>query len=245
MKLVFSVLSLFVALAAVAERPSYERYESIIDRQMFGVPPQGFDPMKLPSEVARTSQKELTKEQEKLQSSVHFSVINVAPDGTAVVGFTDNGDPKAPVHHYIKVGEESGGWKVLAADPAQATMTIAKNGVELTLKLGDKSAQGGGEAVPAVAAQRAGTRQSPLLGMQSLRGRRRLRMEQQEAERKQEEAARAQREQEERVQREQEREEQRQQLRALQESLKQLRAEKQEKKESQDGEQTDANDNAQ
>jgi hypothetical protein len=246
MKLVFSVLSLFAALAAVAEKPSYGRYESIVDRQMFGVPPQGFDPMKLPSEVARTSQKELTKEQEKLQSSVHFSVINVAPDGTPVVGFTDNGDPKAPVHHYIKVGEESGGWKVLAADPAQATMTIAKNGVELTLKLGDKSGKGGGgEAVPAVAAQRGGIRQSPLLGMQSLRGRRRLRMEQQEAERKQQEEARAQREQEERVQREQEREEQRQQLRALQESLTQLRAEKQAKKESQDGEQTDANDNAQ
>jgi hypothetical protein len=122
----------------------------------------------MPSEVAKTSQKELTKEQAKLQSSVHFSVINVAPDGTAAVGFSDNSNPKAPVHHYVKVGEESGGWKVLSADTAEKTMTIQKDGVELTLKLGDNSggAAGGSAAVPAPASASAlrTPRRSGLLG---------------------------------------------------------------------------------
>lgn len=251
MKSAFFVLSVLAGLTAVAEKQPYERYQSIVDRQMFGVPPKGFDPMKLPSEVSKSpSQKELTKEQEKLQSSIHFSVINVAADGTPVVGFSDNSDPKIPVHHYLKVGEESGGWKVVSADPSESTMTIEKDGVELSLKLGDNSGKSGkgGAAVPAVAAAR-GDRRSPLLGSQSLRSRRMLRREKQEAaeaERKQQEEERRRREQEERVQREADREEQRQQLRALQESLSQLRAERQaEKSGDGNGEGADADNNAQ
>lgn len=235
MKLLFFALVSAMVVEAVAEKHPYDRYQSIIDRQMFGSLPPGFDPERMPSEVAKTSQKELTKEQAKLQSAVHFSVINVAADGTPAVGFSDNSNPKAPVHHYIKVGGESGGWKVLGADTVEKTMTIQKDGVELTLKLGDNSgasAGGAAAAAPAVASASAlrSPRRSGLLGMGTLGSRRALRerqmREREEAEKKERDAENARRELE-KAEREQEKEEQRQQLRALQESLSQLRAEKQ------------------
>lgn len=244
----FFILTCIAMTASAAEKKPYEYYRSIVDRQMFGTPPPGFDPMKMPSEVSKSSQKEISREQAKLQSSVHFSVINVAADGTTVVGFTDNSDPKTPVHHYLKVGEESGGWKVLSADAAESSMTIRKDGVELTLKLGDNSSKTpGAAAVPAVASLKgaespAGTFRSGLLGG-SLRSRRAMRekrmLEQQEAEKRERE--------EERARRDQEREEQRQQLLAIQEELKRQRDEKQaerEKAESQKEGQSNADNNA-
>ena len=68
---------------AVAERQPYDRYQSIVDRQMFGPLPPNFDPTKSPAEVSKGSgsaaEKELTKEQEKVKSAIRFSVINVTP----------------------------------------------------------------------------------------------------------------------------------------------------------------------
>ena len=95
MKFATAVLAAIAALAAAAERQPLERYQSIIDRQMFGALPNDFDPSKLPSEVQKSSrsEKELTAEQEKLRSAIHFSVINVRSDGRVEVGFTDNTDP--------------------------------------------------------------------------------------------------------------------------------------------------------
>ena len=256
MKQLFLVLSVFSAAVAVAEKQSFERYQPIVDRQMFGAPPLGFDPMKLPSEVAKGSSRgkaELTQEQARLQSSVHFSVINVAADGTPVVGFSDNSDPKAPVHHYLKVGEESGGWKVLSADLAESSMTIEKDGVQLTLKLGDNSGKsagnGGASAVPAVASAHGSRRRSGLLGLGTLGSRRaqreKMRLEQQAAEKKRQEDERLQREQHER-EREHEREQNRQQLQALQESLRQLReSQNAAKADAENGDETDENNNAQ
>ena len=49
--------------ASAAEKKPYEYYRSIVDRQMFGTPPPGFDPMKMPSEVSKSSQKEISREQ--------------------------------------------------------------------------------------------------------------------------------------------------------------------------------------
>ena len=201
MKQSFLIFFAVSAAVAFAEKQPFERYQSIGDRQMFGVPPPGFDPLKMPSEVSKSSsrgQEELTKEQAKLQSSVHFSVIYVSADGTPVVGFSDNSNPKAPVHHYLKVGEESGGWKVLSANPSESSMTIAKEGVELTLKLGDnsgKSASNGGKGSAAPAVASAGRRRSGLLGTLGSRRaqREKLRLEQQAAERKKLEEERFQR----------------------------------------------------
>lgn len=149
-KCVAGAAALFATLTLFAERQPYERYQSIVDRQMFGAPPPGFDPTKPPSEVskadAREAEAQLTKEQEQIRSAIHFSVINVTPSGETAVGFTDNGDSKNPVHYYLKVGEQRNGWLVKEADPVKATMTIAKGEVEVSLSIGGNSAKGGAVA---------------------------------------------------------------------------------------------------
>ena len=235
--------------AAYAERQPYSRYESIVDRQMFGPLPPNFDPTKSPAEVAKgsgsASEKELTKEQEKVKSAVRFSVINVTPEGDTAIGFTDNSDPKKPVHYYLKVGESRGGWVVKEADAKAATMTVAKDGVEVSLSLGGDSAKGAGKAAESPAAPRASapsTPRSSLLGgagsLAAMRQARREREEaakraseaenaQREAERAQREAERAQREAEREEQQRAEREEQRKQLEQIREELRKAREERQ------------------
>jgi len=243
-------------LALFAERQPYERYQSVVDRQMFGQPPPGFDPTKNPNEVsakdAKAKDQELTKEQVK--SAIHFSMVNVTPAGDTAVGFTDNSDQKNPRHYYLKVGESRDGWTVKEADPLAATMTIAKGDVEVALALGGNSANGAGTTrnTSAAAAANAATshrssalasRSGGLLGgggasrgLESLRGRRALREQARAEERAAaEEKARlaaeqeAQREAEraaEREQHERDREEQRAQLMQIQEELKKAREER-------------------
>ena len=205
------------ALSLFAERQPYERYQSIVDRQMFGAPPPGFDPTKPPSEVSKTEAREaeaqLTKEQEQIRSAIHFSVINVTPGGETAVGFTDNGDPKNPIHYYLKVGEQRNGWLVKEADPVKATMTIAKGDVEVSLSIGGNSAKGGAvakattTAAPAAATTAAtasqgiprqgvsGARPAAAAGnttqLNSLRSRRLLREQQRQQEAAEREAAQA------------------------------------------------------
>ena len=253
MKFIILGIAGLLAVVASAEKQPFERYQSIIDRQMFGPLPPGFDPTKLPSEVQKSSsteERELTKEQEQLKSAVHFSVINVASDGATEVGFTDNSDPKMPRHYFLKVGDSRDGWTVKEADAEKATMTIVKDEIEVSLTLGGNSASGAGTTARAGAASAArpqvginafGGRPGGLLAGGSLRARR-LQRQQEAAERQaqadaaaaEKEAAReaerqAQAEQEkaqreqEKAQREQERAEQRQQLLAIQEELKRVR----------------------
>jgi len=244
---VASVLALF------AERQPLDRYQSVIDRQMFGMPPPGFDPTKPPSEVsakdARAQEQELTKEQEQVKSSVHFSVINVTPSGDTAVGFTDNSDAKNPKHYYLKVGESRDGWTVKEADPLAASMTIAKGEIEVSLTIGGNSANGGTKK-PGAADNNGGNagRRSTLLGgmrggssdagrgLGSLSRRRALREQQRAADAQAlaaEKAAAAEkearREQElaaEKAEREKEREEQRAQLLQIQEELRKSREER-------------------
>ena len=234
---------------AAAERQPYDRYQSIVDRQMFGPLPPNFDPTKSPAEVSKSSgaaaEKELTKEQEKVKSAIRFSVINVTPEGDTAIGFTDNSDPKAPKHYYLKVGEARGGWEVKAADAKAATMTIAKDGVEVSLTLGgDSSKDGANSASGGRDSAIAQPRRSTLLT--TLGGRRRARRELEEAEerevakraaeraaeQKAREEERARREEEERAQRAAEREESRRQLMQIQEELRKQREEQRQKQES-------------
>jgi len=245
------------ALALFGERQPLDRYQSIIDRQMFGPLPPNFDPTKSPSEVsakdARAQEQELTKEQEQVKSSIHFSVINVTPAGDTAVGFTDNGDPKNPKHYYLKVGESRDGWTVKEADPLAASMTIAKGEIEVSLTIGGNSASGGGtrkagSAPNGAGNAAAGSRPSLLggarmggrgVGLGSLRERRAQRAQQQAeaaqaAAEKERIAAEkeAQREAEraaEKEQREKEREEQRAQLLQIQEELRKAREERDKK----------------
>ena len=227
----FSVFAVSVLLASAlfAEHQPFDRYQSIVDRQMFGKPPPGFDPTKPASMVQKGEEKEITREQEALKSAIHFSAINVTPDGATAVGFTDNSNGKQPMHYYLKVGEERDGWKVIEADAVKATMKIEKNDVEVSLTLGDNSAKGGGttsaKPAPGVAPQRPG-----LLGprrvvsagdgagmnrMVSLRERRAAREAERAAEAEKKAAREAEAEKE-----KAEREEQRKELQLLKDELK-------------------------
>ncbi len=130
----------------VQKKYPLERYQGIITRQMFGEPPEGYDPSKPPDvrsgkNLSSREEKELAKEQEKLKSSIHFSVINVSPSGEVYVGFTDGSDPKALRHYYLKVGEARDNWTVKEADAAAKKMTIVNTeGIEVALTLGGNSA---------------------------------------------------------------------------------------------------------
>ena len=242
MKIVLlGAFALTVAFAGFAEKQPISRYQSIIDRQMFGPLPPGFDPTKSPNEVQKSSgkdERQLTQEQEKLQSSIHFSVINVASDGQPEVGFTDNSDPKAPKHYFLKVGESRDGWTVKEANAEDATMTIAKGEIEVTLSLGGNSAKDGGTSkagsTTAAAAnggiRRPGLLGGGLLGGGSLRARRLQRQQaaaadaaKQQEEQAAREAERQAQAEAEKQQRDAERAEQRQQLLAIQEELKRVR----------------------
>ena len=170
-KKAFLVLSLAAcAFAADAEKMPYEPYETIIERQMFGPLPDDFDPTKLPSEVSKSSSsrggktgEELTKEEQQLKSAINFSMINVTPEGEVKVGFTDNSDKRTPRNYYMGVGEELDGWFVKEANPSNAMMTIVKNEIEVTLKVGGDSAKDAGATSRAETSSRSPGR-SPLLG---------------------------------------------------------------------------------
>lgn len=230
------LLCVIFVLSALAERQPYERYQTIVDRQMFGPPPADFDPTKMPSEVAKTKAKadqELTKEQEQVKKAIKFSVLNVTPAGETVVGFSDNGDPKNPLHYYLKVGESQNGWTVKEADREAATMTIVnQEGIEVTLKLGGDSASNAAAVTRAGAAasNEAGRGSALFGGLRSLRERRRMQQEADQARREAADKAREQQEAEERKQREAERAEQREQLLRIQEELRKVREQREAQK---------------
>ncbi len=135
-----------------------ERYQDLIERQMFGEPPEGYDPTKPPEGKNRRNasssreERELEQQQEKLKSAIHFAAINVAPNGEVYVGFTDNSVPKVPRTYYLKVGEVREGvdWVVKEADAKEKTMTIEnKDGIEVALTLGGDSSKGAGSTARA------------------------------------------------------------------------------------------------
>lgn len=204
----------------------YSRYQPIVDRQMFGPLPVGFDPDKLPSDVARpASEKQLTKEQEEIKKSIRFMAINKSSDGSVMVGFADFANPKNPVTYYLRSGESQGDWTVREADPETAVMTIVnKEGVEVTLTLGGDSSKDAGAV--SVASTTAAAPDSPrlnLLGGKSLRNRRLQREAQIAAEKERDEKERAEREAVREQQRQAEREESRLALQSLKDEIQRMR----------------------
>ena len=229
------MVCMLVPVVATAERQPFDRYQSVVDRQMFGPLPPGFDPTARPSDVRSSAAagRELSQEQEKLKSAIRFSAIDVRPSGEVAVGFSDNSDPKSPRFYFLKVGESRDGWTVKEADAEAATMTIVRDDVEVSLTLGGDSGKGGGTTARAGAAP-SGERRSALLSSLSLSSRRKQRQAAAAAEQAKAEAAAAAREAEreaerqaqaeqEKQQREAERAEQRQQLLAIQEELRRVR----------------------
>lgn len=174
------LLVCFLCGSLFASTRPFEDYQTIIDRQMFGAPPHGFDPSKMPSDVAKANSKaeqERSKAEEKIKRAIRFSVLNVTADGEIMVGFTDQRDAKNPLNYYLKVGETRNGWTVKEADRNEATMTIVDSeGIEVTLRLGGDSASDPNSVRNAVANKAAtddnAVARPTTLRLRSLRGRR-------------------------------------------------------------------------
>lgn len=237
MRSIFSAMAILAVLPLAAEKLPIERYESLIHRHPFGQPPEGFDPNRMAGSVSKNDGKDevqATEEQQAIMKSVAFSVLNVEADGSIMVGFTDNSNQKSPKHYYLAKGASSGGWMVKEADPATKSMTVSKDGVDVTLTLGGnssgvdlskKSDAGDGRRKLRLreAGENAGSRPGgALYGMKTRREQRMAAEAREKAdaeERRKREAAEAEEREREKAQREQDREEQRLQLEALREEL--------------------------
>ena len=131
----------------------FERYQSIIDRQPFGPPPPGFDPTQPPGKGGagggadgdgEKTEAEISAEEQRLMSSVRVSILNVTPSGAVMAGFTDS-TTQPPVNYYLKVGDTStdaAKWTVKDADPAAGTVTLSKDGIDVTLSVGGETKKG-------------------------------------------------------------------------------------------------------
>lgn len=140
-----------LALSAMMSVCSYandvnlpDKYQQIVDKNLFGPPPA--DPSVMPdkgSSSSRTeekSEREIAKEQEKLEKTVYVSALTVSPDGAVKVGFTDTSNGKKPSNHYLAVGASEDGWLVVSADIATKKVVLSKDGIEIERVYGDKNA---------------------------------------------------------------------------------------------------------
>lgn len=185
MKSRFYILRLFaLALPAMMSVCSYatdanlpDEYQQIVDKNLFGPPPA--DPSVIPdkgsssSRAEEKSEREIAKEQEKLEKTVYVSALTVSPDGAVKVGFTDTSNGKKPSNHYLAVGASEDGWLVVSADMATKKVVLSKDGIEIERVYGDKNASSApqdGKSGPNTAA--ANPAQQPLDGRSSLLSRR-------------------------------------------------------------------------
>lgn len=122
------------ATSEIYSPPPFEHYQPILDRMPFGVLPPNFNAAAADAATLK-SEEQVKVEQQKLAKQVNMSAVNVTPDGGTAIGFTDLSQ-KPPVNYYLLVGSEADGWKVLSADFDEEIATIEKEGVTVTLKLG-------------------------------------------------------------------------------------------------------------
>lgn len=145
-----AVLRAAAAAAAAAGEavPPFSRYAIIIARRPFGVAPAAAaaGAGAAAGEAAAQSQAE-----QKLARQIAMVAVNITPGGRVAVGFIDNGE-KPPRNYYLAVGESAGGYTVLDADYEEETATLEKDGVVISLKLGQGLVATAAPATPAAAA---------------------------------------------------------------------------------------------
>ena len=165
-----TLLFAFAIFAAFAESQPFDRYQSIIDRKPFGPEPVDFDPEAAPGTASAAgaagagemTPEQRTAEEQNLASKVRVSILNKAPDGSVKVGFTDS-SANPPENYYLKVGGSQTGWTVKSAEPATESVTLEKDGVEVTMKLGEgPGGKGGANAIAKGGALKRGV--PPLFG---------------------------------------------------------------------------------
>lgn len=112
--------------------PPFGHYQPILDRMPFGALPANFNAA---DPAAAQTEAQVKAEQQALAKQVNMSAVNVTPDGATAIGFTDL-SVNPPVNYYVRVGDSAGGWTVLSADYDEEMASIEKEGVAITLKLG-------------------------------------------------------------------------------------------------------------
>ena len=152
--------------------PGFERYKTITDRMPFGPEPANFDPDSRGGrggaaagvDAVGADEAAQAEEAQRILSAVRVSALNVTPRGAVAVGFTDSSKQPA-ASYYLKVGETRDGWTVKEADAKEMTVTLERDGVEATLKLGEgtdgKDGKKGGGAAPGGRMAASGVRPMP------------------------------------------------------------------------------------
>ena len=114
--------------------PPFGHYQPILDRMPFGSLPDNFNAVPVdPSTLQNEAQ--IKAEQQAVAKKINMSAVNVTPDGSTAIGFTDL-STTPPVSYYLRVGEAAGGWSVLSADYDTEIATLEKDAVTVTIKLG-------------------------------------------------------------------------------------------------------------
>ena len=143
----------------------FSDYQPILDRMPFGALPANFNPAA--AEQTQTDA-QVEAQQQQLAKRVSMSCVNIPPDGSTAVGFTDLSE-KPPQNYYLRVGSDSRGWNVLAADYDGEWAQLEKDGVTITLKLGQGLIDGPPVAATPAVAERKTTPAPESTGGSSLR----------------------------------------------------------------------------
>jgi len=116
--------------------PPFAYYQPILDRMPFGAMPV-VDPLAAEGQTSATAtEAEAAAEQQALANNITMSAVNITPQGHTAVGFTDR-SVNPPASYYLRVGDRANGWTVKSADFDDEIATIEKDGVTITLKLGE------------------------------------------------------------------------------------------------------------
>jgi len=116
--------------------PPFAYYQPILDRMPFGAMPAVAPPVSPEQVAAAVTEAEVAAEQQALAKQVTMSAVNITPKGHTTIGFTDR-SVNPPASYYLRVGESAGGWTVKDADFDDELATLEKDGVTITLKLGE------------------------------------------------------------------------------------------------------------
>lgn len=76
-----------------------------------------------------------TVDGDRMPEKASVSALNLTPNGRTYVGFTDN-SVEPPRNHYLPVGGEEDGWKVVSADYDSEEVVLEKEGERFVVNLG-------------------------------------------------------------------------------------------------------------
>ncbi len=147
-KIVIPLMALCMTTAVAFEADSAyrsfprQRYDVIVDKQPFGPLPPGFvEPGAngvaggAEAEVKIAAPEEVLAAQEDLSRKLLLQCVNIAPCGDVMVGFIDESDQGA--RYYLAIGDARRGYSILDADYDREWAQIVKDGIMVTLKLGE------------------------------------------------------------------------------------------------------------